>query len=568
MGVEGAEAGRVVNPFGWVGGHVKEWISGEKRRAGEMSAGVRGFWDEERRSRHLGGIHERRRKMDERVKEFAGVMLDEKKRTAHISAMQELGFKAHKKMDRTVQFWTRTIAIYASYKATQARVQFVKDEAERERLWERRHEIAADKIYSMCTELGGFFLKSAQILAKPDLAPLAWVKRLVILCDRAPQTPLATVLKVLENELGRSVDDVFERFETEPLGSASIAQVHRARIKGASNDVAVKVQHPGAHELMMTDIRNQKVFASFLQRFDVQFDLISILDELEEQVEFEFDFVREAKSMDRISESLNVAFKGKCPIMIPHSVPNMVTEKVLVMDFIEGTPILLMGDEMAKRGINPNGSIAKQVKRNILRDLTTSYGEMILRDGFFQADPHPGNVLINKKGKVALLDYGQVKEIDDRIRLGFARLIVALASSNVREMGLSYRDLGIETTVTAESDPNNFKTLAVMMFDTKLPPGITIASPFGDDSVLNDISVKTFPRGLFYILRTIHILRGLSVGMDSPLSSAELWKPLALEVLAAAGKPSTKSDPGLKPRKLVWEERPRLRRRGRIQSAR
>lgn len=115
---------------------------------------------------------------------------------------------------------------------------------------------------------------------------------------------------------------------------------------------------------MMTDIRNQKVFASFLQRFDVQFDLISILDELEEQVlafylfiisrfscsmytlgdfqqsqlfllpdmflllqvEFEFDFVREAKSMDRISESLNVAFKGKCPITIPHSVPNLVTE--------------------------------------------------------------------------------------------------------------------------------------------------------------------------------------------------------------------------------------------------
>lgn len=67
--------------------------------------------------------------------------------------------------------------------------------------------------------------QSAQILAKPDLAPLAWVKRLVVLCDHAPQTPFATVLKVLEHELGRPVDDLFERFETEPLGSASIAQV-------------------------------------------------------------------------------------------------------------------------------------------------------------------------------------------------------------------------------------------------------------------------------------------------------------------------------------------------------
>lgn len=517
----------------------------------------------------MSRIHKRHQEMDERVKQFAGNIFDEKKRSAHISAIHEFGIKAHRKMDRTVQFWTRTIAIYASYKATQVRVQFVKDEAERERIWEERHEIAADKIYTLCTELGGLFLKSAQILAKPDLAPLPWVKRLVVLCDRAPQTPFGTVLKVLEQELGRTVEDVFERFETEPLGSASIAQVHRARLKGATNDVAVKVQHPQAYELMMIDIRNQKVFASFLQRFDVPFDLISILDELEEQVEFEFDFIRESKSMDRISESLNVAFKGKPPVTVPRSVPDLVTEKVLVMDFIEGIPILQMGDEMTKRGINPNGSVAKNAKRRILSDLATAYGEMILRDGFFQADPHPGNILINKKGKVALLDYGQVKEIDDKVRLGFARLIVALASSNVREMGLSYRDLGIETTVSAEKDPKNFKTLATIMFDTQLPLGMTVANPFGDDAVLHDISVKTFPRGLFYILRTIHILRGLSVGMDSPLSTSELWKPLALQVLAVAGK-SLNSYPVEeldleKPRELVWEKRPRLRRRGRMQ---
>lgn len=116
MGVEGAERGSLVNPFGWIGSHVKEWIAAEKRRAVHMSAGVLGFWDEKRTSKRLSGIYERRRKVDERVKEFAGVVVDEKKRAAHISAMQELGFKTHKKMDRTVQFWTRTIAIYASYK--------------------------------------------------------------------------------------------------------------------------------------------------------------------------------------------------------------------------------------------------------------------------------------------------------------------------------------------------------------------------------------------------------------------------------------------------------------------
>lgn len=117
MGAERAEGGRpVMNPFGWVGNHVKEWISAEMRRAVHLSAGVQGFWEEKKRSARLSGIYERHQKLDERVKQFATVVLDEKKRTAHIGAMHALGIKTHKKMDRTVQFWTRTISIYASYK--------------------------------------------------------------------------------------------------------------------------------------------------------------------------------------------------------------------------------------------------------------------------------------------------------------------------------------------------------------------------------------------------------------------------------------------------------------------
>jgi predicted unusual protein kinase regulating ubiquinone biosynthesis (AarF/ABC1/UbiB family) len=92
-----------------------------------------------------------------------------------------------------------------------------------------------------------------------------------------------------------------------------------------------QVQHPGAHELMMTDIRNQKMFAAFLQRFDVQFDILSILDELEHQVELEFDFVKEAVSMDQISKSLQSANQGKSPIAVPRSIPGLVTKYVLLL---------------------------------------------------------------------------------------------------------------------------------------------------------------------------------------------------------------------------------------------
>ncbi|KAJ9559580.1 hypothetical protein OSB04_004740 [Centaurea solstitialis] len=146
---------------------------------------------------------------------------------------------------RSFQFWVRALDIYTGYKVFQVRVNLVKDVEKAEAMWERQHEHAAEKAYSMCSEMGGFFLKIAQILGKPDLAPAAWVRRLVTLCDQAPATPSNMVQLVLENELGKSVDEMFERFEWDPIGSASIAQVHRARLKGGKNDVVVKVQHPG-----------------------------------------------------------------------------------------------------------------------------------------------------------------------------------------------------------------------------------------------------------------------------------------------------------------------------------
>jgi aarF domain-containing kinase len=107
----------------------------------------------------------------------------------------------------------------------QLRVSLVKDAKKQEEMWERQHEQAADKIYFMCSDLGGFFLKIAQLLAKPDMAPAAWVKKLVTLCDQAPATPFDAIQLVLEKELGKSIGEIFETFDEKPLGSASIAQV-------------------------------------------------------------------------------------------------------------------------------------------------------------------------------------------------------------------------------------------------------------------------------------------------------------------------------------------------------
>ncbi|KAB2020321.1 hypothetical protein ERO13_D07G057700v2 [Gossypium hirsutum] len=436
---------------------------------------------------------------------------------------------------RSFQFWVRAADIYTGYKVFQLRVSFVKDPQKQQAMWDKQHELAADKIYAMCYDLGGFFLKIAQIIGKPDLAPAAWVNRLVTLCDQAPATPFDAVQLVLEKEFGRSIGEIFENFDVNPLGSASIAQVHRARLRGDKNDVVVKVQHPGIQDLMMTDIRNLQAFALYIQKTDIKFDLFSVTKEMEKQIGYEFDFLREVNAMERIRRFLYENNK-KTPVLVPRVLQGLATRRVLVMDYIDGVPILTLGDEMAKRGINPGGKMATSAKQNILKSLTLAYGQMILKTGFFHADPHPGNILICKGSEVALLDYGQVKDLPDQLRLGFADLVLAMADSNPVKATESYRELGIDTVSNCKNEQQEMLRLAQTMFDTKLPPGVVMLQPFSEDASIKKIGVQSFPEELFSVLRTVHLLRGLSVGLGINYSCAEQWRPIAEEALYNAGR--------------------------------
>ncbi|XP_062170683.1 uncharacterized protein LOC133876419 isoform X1 [Alnus glutinosa] len=436
---------------------------------------------------------------------------------------------------RSLQFWVRAVDIYSGYKVLQVRVRFEKDEQKQDAMWERQHELAADKIYAMCSDLGGFFLKVAQVVGKPDLAPAAWVRRLVTLCDRAPATPFDEIRLVLEKDLGRGVGEMFERFDVEPIGSASIAQVHRARLRGDKSDVVVKVQHPGIQDLMMTDIRNLQAFALCMQKTDIKFDLFSITKEMEKQIEYEFDFVREAKAMEKIRRFLYENNK-KTAVLVPRVIRDMVGRRFLVMEYIDGIPILNLGDEMAKRGINPGGKIAAAAKQKILQSLTLAYGQMILKSGFFHADPHPGNILICKGSEVGLLDYGQVKDLPENLRLGYANLVLAIADNDPIRAAESYRELGIDTLSKCKNEQQELLRLAQTMFDTKLPPGVSMLQPFSEESSIKKIAVRAFPEELFSVLRTVHLLRGLSVGLGINYSCAEQWRPIAEEALCRAGR--------------------------------
>ncbi|CAL5374233.1 unnamed protein product [Camellia sinensis] len=286
---------------------------------------------------------------------------------------------------------------------------------------------------------------------------------------------------------------------------------------------------------MMTDIRNLQAFALYMQKTDIKFDLFSITKEMEKQIGYEFDFKREADAMERIRHFLHENNKNS-PVMVPRVIRNMVTRRVLVMEYIDGIPILKLGDEIAKRGINPGGKIAAAAKRNILKSLAVAYGQMILKSGFFHADPHPGNILICKGSEVALLDYGQVKDLPDNLRLGNANLVIAIADKDPVRASLSYRELGIHTLIKCEDGQKEMLKLAQTMFDTKLQPGVKMLQPFSEESSIKKIAVQAFPEELFSVLCMVHLLRGLSVGLEINYSCAEQWRPIVEETLYLAGR--------------------------------
>ncbi|XP_028090293.1 uncharacterized protein LOC114290539 isoform X3 [Camellia sinensis] len=199
---------------------------------------------------------------------------------------------------------------------------------------------------------------------------------------------------------------------------------------------------------------------------------------------------------------------------------------------------------------------------NILKSLAVAYGQMILKSGFFHADPHPGNILICKGSeasrqpnfttvlestdtdtrygydtiRVALLDYGQVKDLPDNLRLGNANLVIAIADKDPVRASESYRELGTHTLIKCEDGQKEMLKLAQTMFDTKLQPGVKMLQPFSEESSIKKIAVQAFPEELFSVLRMVHLLRGLSVGLGINYSCAEQWRPIAEETLYLAGR--------------------------------
>ncbi|HSM05869.1 MAG TPA: AarF/UbiB family protein [Longimicrobiales bacterium] len=263
-----------------------------------------------------------------------------------------------------------------------------------------QHQARARRMTNALAALGTTFIKLAQLLsARADIFPEPYLSEIRTLQDQVPPDDSDAVIAVIEEELGRPVDDVFDAFDREPVAAASLGQVHRARAQG--QDVVVKVLRPRVEETVALDL---DISFRLLFWLNILFPnhhvraLTGVVREFSVKVREEMDFRREAENMHRFRET----FREDRKVRVPSVLDDYTHRRVLVMEWLEGTKIDRLQEHFR------TGSLSFDA---VMETVTGTYLKMMMVDGFLHADPHPGNLLVQDDGTLVLLDWGMVVEI-------------------------------------------------------------------------------------------------------------------------------------------------------------
>lgn len=311
------------------------------------------------------------------------------------------------------------------------------------------HERAAKVVLATALAMRGVIIKSCQFVAtRSDVFPPAFVDELKQLHDAVPPKPFSVVKETVERELGKPLGAVFALLDEQPIAAASLAQVHLGRLHDG-REVAVKVQYPDIEEIIQLDIRNMKRACRVYERFDPQpIELLPLLEELTTHIGFELDFLREADSADRVRE----LFADDDGVKVPEIYREWCTPRVLVMEKVGGMKITDVA-ALEAAGIEP---------ADVVQDLMAIWVRMIMGAGFFQADPHPGNLFVTPERRLVLLDFGLSKELPEGFGLAIFELMFSLMTRSEAAMIRAFKELGFRTK-TGETD--HFVAIARRMLD-------------------------------------------------------------------------------------------------------
>jgi len=371
--------------------------------------------------------------------------------------------------------------------------------------------------------LGSAFIKLGQLLsARPDVLPAELVEELATLQDRVPAFPFAVVQDLLEQELGERCAEIID-LESEPLGSASLAQVHRASLR-SGRQVVFKVQRPGLERTFRLDLEVMQQVAAAVQRhprWGRGRDWIGIAQECRRVLLRELDFRLEAEHAARFRQQ----FLDDPGIRIPAVVWELSTRRVLCLDYVPGIKIT---DRQAliEAGIVPAAVAEKGA---------ASYLQQLVRFGFFHADPHPGNLAVAADGALIYYDFGLMGQLSSRLRGRLGSMVRAAAGRDAAGLVKELQQAGV---IAPGVDPGPVRRLVRVMLEEALTP------PFSSN-VLERLSGDLYdlvygqpfrlPPELIFVMRALSTFEGVGRSLDSGFSLVAIARPYLLPLMTSSG---------------------------------
>jgi predicted unusual protein kinase regulating ubiquinone biosynthesis (AarF/ABC1/UbiB family) len=375
-----------------------------------------------------------------------------------------------------------------------------------------RHARRARRLTATIADLGPTFIKLAQVFgARADILREPYLSAISSLQDHVPPDPPEEIEAVIAEELGRPVAELFESFDREPVAAASLGQVHRARLAG--RDVAVKVLRPDVEELVALDL---EISFRILYVLNVLFRnhhikaLSNAVREFSVRVRVEMDFREEARHM----ELFQLHFHDHPDVVAPVAVEGMTRRRVLVMEWIDGDRVDTLGPRFAAGEIRFG---------DLMEILTEIYLRMLLVEGLLHADPHPGNILVDARGRVVLLDWGMVVQLRPATRDQIIRVALAAAREDVDGIINGMYELGMIDPDISRTEIRDAAAEILAIIDR--------ARELGQQRVEDMVReiMDTFytwplmlPRELVFFFRAAALLEGIGIRYDPGFNGLEV----------------------------------------------
>lgn len=377
-------------------------------------------------------------------------------------------------------------------------------------------------------ELGPVYVKLGQLLStRPDLLPARYIEALTALQGRVPAVDWSKIENLIQQELGKPIEAVFSNIEPQAIAAGSIGQVHRATLINGEQ-VALKVQRPGIDIVVAQDISLIKNLAELVSRteFGKDFDIVGLADEFATALAAELDFTAEGRYTEQLQSNIARGnWYDSKQIAIPKVYWEVTTTKLLTIEWLEGKPILEASFSTTK-----NGKDTDTQRREITTLLFRAFFQQIYIDGFFHADPHPGNIFYLNDGRVAVLDCGMIGRLDPRSQQILTEMLLAIVDLDAQrcaQLTIELAEAG--QPVSIDRLTNDYDRMLRKYFNLSLAE-INFSEVFYEILQVSRDNKVRLPSNMGLYAKTLANLEGVARTFDPEINLLNEVKPLMVDL--------------------------------------